>query len=274
MGYHFSTDFLTGFISVWESVLKRYKGLPNLRFLEIGTFEGRSAIWMLENVLTHPSSKLTLCDTFVHDTEYILKHNLKESGQEKRTEIIKTPSCEALRKLPLDTFDIIYIDGSHLAKNALSDIVLSWDLLKTNGIMIIDDYNLVYRNTDLEYRLDELFRPKIAVDVFLYVRRDDIKILHKDYQVIICKQPCIEKSEELGFYSPLGNPAGAYQYDWVTRRLLNSDLEMSPELNRFDPNHMEEFIKYRSTKKKIHLQCLRDKGFRMLLIKMNMAEWL
>ena len=36
--------------------------------------------------------------------------------------------------------DLIYIDGSHLAKDVLSDAILSWKLLKPSGVMIFDDY--------------------------------------------------------------------------------------------------------------------------------------
>ena len=33
---------------------------------------------------------------------------------------------------------VIYIDGSHLAQDVLTDAVMAWKLLKTTGIMILD----------------------------------------------------------------------------------------------------------------------------------------
>ena len=44
--YRFSEDWFTNNIPVWQSMLERFKGKENLRYLEIGVFEGRSAIWM------------------------------------------------------------------------------------------------------------------------------------------------------------------------------------------------------------------------------------
>jgi hypothetical protein len=37
-------------------------------------------------------------------------------------------------------FDFIYIDGSHLRGDVLTDAVLSWQLLGRGGVMVLDDY--------------------------------------------------------------------------------------------------------------------------------------
>jgi predicted O-methyltransferase YrrM len=37
-------------------------------------------------------------------------------------------------------FDFIYVDGSHQAPDVLSDAVLSFTLLKRNGVIAFDDY--------------------------------------------------------------------------------------------------------------------------------------
>lgn len=39
-----------------------------------------------------------------------------------------------------DAYDFIYVDGSHLAPDVLTDAVLSWRLLKPGSIMIFDDF--------------------------------------------------------------------------------------------------------------------------------------
>ena len=38
------------------------------------------------------------------------------------------------------TFDVIYIDGHHLAEQVYKDAVNSWKFLNTNGLLIFDDY--------------------------------------------------------------------------------------------------------------------------------------
>lgn len=94
--------------------------------------------------------------------------------------MIKGYSELKLRKLKYNSFDIIYIDGSHITRNVLTDAVYGWWLLKKDGIIIFDDYL---------WKLDrpENQTPKIAIDAFLKVFSDRIEILHQEYQVIIRK---------------------------------------------------------------------------------------
>ena len=271
--YDFGPDYFTQHIPAWKSILKDLVGLPDLKFLEIGSLKGRSAVWLLENVLTNPQSRLVVCDNFAHGTERAFLANIDMSGQSRQVDVCKGPSHITLRGLRVNSFDFVYVDGSHRAKDALSDIVLSWDLLKNDGIMIMDDYMMEYAEYDtLRHRLDELFRPKIAIDVFLYVRRDDIEVLHKGYQVIIKKKPSMEKGEEHGFISPLGNPSGRYQYNWITRKLLSHDMEPVADVP-VKPEMIEEFIRFRSIKERHKLRCLKDVIFRQFLIDIGMQEW-
>src|SRR5262249_23285982 len=137
-------------IPVWDKALARYKGKPGVNYLEVGIFEGQSLLWMIEHVLTHPTARATGIDPFA-DPFYTRKSstykqtfysNLKASGYEEKARIIEGYSQTELRKLPLESFDIIYIDGSHDAADVLEDGMLSWRLLKDGGVLIFDDYRL------------------------------------------------------------------------------------------------------------------------------------
>ena len=72
--YDFSLDnTFSGFIiqiPTWGKVLGPLKGKPDIHYLEIGVNQGRSAIWMLENILTHPTAKLTGIDLFPEGTDF------------------------------------------------------------------------------------------------------------------------------------------------------------------------------------------------------------
>ena len=46
-------------VSDWKNHLKEFKGKPEIHALEIGNYEGLSAIWQIENILTHPTSTIT-----------------------------------------------------------------------------------------------------------------------------------------------------------------------------------------------------------------------
>lgn len=181
--YEFTRDAFTSNLPIWESALESYKDRPNLRYLEIGLFEGRSALWMLEQVLTDPSSSLVGIDPFgdpygVENVEGRFYANLKKSGAADRVEVIKGFSQIELRKLPLESFDIVYIDGSHRAAHVLEDSILSYRLLKEGGILIFDDY-LWWREAEIDRR------PEKAIDIFYHYYGEQFEVVHADYQVIL-----------------------------------------------------------------------------------------
>jgi hypothetical protein len=100
--YEFSDDWFTKNIPVWRRLLAEYVGAPNLHYLEIGVYEGRASIWMLENVLTHETSRLTALDIFT--SEQIRRRwldNVEKSGRANSVTTIKGYSQITLRDLPV-----------------------------------------------------------------------------------------------------------------------------------------------------------------------------
>ena len=85
-----------------------------------------------------------------------------------------------LRKLPLDSYDIIYIDGSHYAPDVLEDYILAMRLLKEGGIMIMDDYRWFVGAPRMK-------RPKLGIDTFLEFYGDQFTLMHNTMQVILKK---------------------------------------------------------------------------------------
>ena len=57
--YDFTEDWFTRNIPVWTKIFEQYKGKADIKYLEIGVAEGRSLMWMLENILPHPTSQAT-----------------------------------------------------------------------------------------------------------------------------------------------------------------------------------------------------------------------
>jgi predicted O-methyltransferase YrrM len=172
-----------------------------LHILEIGSFEGKSTIWFLENVLQNPNSTITCIDPWTSysqdlnsfssynqiDTEWNFKnhkntflHNIKESELENKVIINQGMSHEILPQLITQNkkFDIIFIDGNHVAPFVLSDAVMSWYLLNTNGIIIFDDYS--WGNQDQR-------SPKPAIDSFIYSFSDYCEIIWEGYRKAIKK---------------------------------------------------------------------------------------
>ena len=216
--YEFTEDWFTHHIPVWEQIMQPLKGKP-LHYLEIGVFEGRSAFWILENVLTNPGSKMTVIDIFPGDLLQRFQANVKLSGSPEKVTILEGFSQDKLRELPFDSCDIIYIDASHSAADVLSDATLSWKLLKEGGLLIFDDYLW-----SPQYPSE--LTPKIAIDAFLAAFRNEIKILRQDYQVVVQKvsNPC--RVARTGSCSPVGLCA----YHWAGKRLYSiaADRSKSP----------------------------------------------
>jgi len=79
-------------------------------------------------------------------------------------------------------FDFIYIDGSHLGPDVLCDAVLSFRLLKVNGVMAFDDYLWPSASKSLT-RV-----PKLAIDSFINLYSEKINIFNAPlYQIYIKK---------------------------------------------------------------------------------------
>ena len=188
--YIFTVDWFSYNIPIWTHYFKELKDKPNLRFLEIGSFQGRSTIWLLENILTDKTSTITCIDTFEGSIEHTLhfQNDIKNlfdifsyniSKFKNKVNIIKDKSQVALKQIN-EQYDFIYIDGDHKASSVIEDAILSFPLLKKGGIMIFDDYQWF----EMKKYIDN---PKAAIDAFLEIYADKITVLYKNHQVIIEK---------------------------------------------------------------------------------------
>ena len=193
-GYRYSIDWTTVNTDSWKKYLGNLAGRPGARGLEIGCFEGRSTLWFLENVLTHPETRTACIDVFTDEIEANFDHNVKVSTQGNRVIKYKGYSQDILRKLEYDSFDFVYIDGCHLASCALTDAVLSWDLLRAGGFIIFDDYGLKINEPPSQ-------RPKTAIDAFIEAFADQIYVREMSSQVIVEKKR--ERSERKRIGKPL-----------------------------------------------------------------------
>jgi predicted O-methyltransferase YrrM len=160
--YNFSRDYFGPVIQNFQINVSKLQGTP-CKILEIGAFEGRSTTWMADNLLAHPDARL---DTIDLHPQPPLRDNLAKCDCPEKINLHLGRSRDILRTLPLATYDFVYIDGSHATVDVLEDAVLSFRLIKINGILAFDDYLW----DDSKYNAYGCPRP--AIDAFMSIYAD------------------------------------------------------------------------------------------------------
>jgi predicted O-methyltransferase YrrM len=200
--YKFTEDWFT---DDGLSVLNDLDFTKELHILEIGSFEGRSTVWFLENFLQNKNSTITCVDPWMdysqdqdslnsylkeknewdltkRKTKEIFLHNIVESGDSSKVIIRQGFSDKILPSLITEQkkYDIIFIDGNHTAPYVMMDSVMSWPLLKKDGVILFDDYT---------WGLDKptTIRPKESVDYFILSFADYITEIYSKYRKIVKK---------------------------------------------------------------------------------------
>lgn len=179
---HFTEDWFSKHKDHWNKLLNKYKH-KKATFLEVGCFEGKCSVWLLENILTNPGSKLYCIDHFLQknnkneNTYSIFTHNT--ARWESKINLMKGYSFDML-KLIKTKFDFIYIDAGRHSKNVLEDLVLSWNLLKSDGIIVIDDYT---NNKEHDVNC-----PRKAIDSFMDIYAHELKVIQTKWQVVFKKR--------------------------------------------------------------------------------------
>ena len=195
MDYEFTQDWFSEknpekVVIQFEEFLSEFKGKPCM-FLEIGSFEGMSTIWMLENILTEESSQIFCIDAWAEwtgDAFVRFVSNINKTGFRNKVHIVKGDSSEELRVFPNHYFDFIYVDGNHDEKAVIKDAIGSFRVLKRGGIIAFDDYLLGVRYPNSHGSKAMNGSAKKAIDYFIENFKDELDVIHNDYQLWIRKK--------------------------------------------------------------------------------------
>jgi predicted O-methyltransferase YrrM len=181
MTFEFNNDHFTYQIPNLE-LCKSILG-PIEHAIEIGNHEGRSACWIMENMLS-PTGQLCCIDPFNSlPTKALFEQNISKAVSNMQSYKIMTDySYVALARLISQRrqFDFIYIDGAHHNHEVITDAVMSWKLLKDGGILVFDDY---FPLTDGKIPPS----PKTAIDSFQGLFSKDFELLFTNTQLGVRK---------------------------------------------------------------------------------------
>jgi hypothetical protein len=194
----------------WDKLLPQIK--PK-KILEIGSFEGASTCYLIQNLSKDNPIEIHCIDPWKLETDKVgdlwdsncldIPEDVNMSNVEKRfrnntdiaieksvnkvdLKIYKGFSADELSKMLAvgmrDYFDFIYIDGGHQGPDVLTDAVLSFRLLKVGGVIVFDDYLWQVGKKDL------ISIPKLAIDSFVNIYSAKINIFNAPlYQLYIKK---------------------------------------------------------------------------------------
>ena len=164
-----SNDYFSANAFYFNNLLKK---LPkNFEYLEIGSYEGNSALYVAINF---PNSNITCVDLWQDVEEYkgknfnIIENNfdLNLKGLSNINKIKSTSDDFFVKNKTM--YDFIYIDGNHKFDYVLRDCENAWKFLNDDGFLICDDYIW-------NYYADIKLNPCFAVNKFL--EKNKVKIL-------------------------------------------------------------------------------------------------
>ncbi len=169
----------------WNLILKDFKD-KDFHYLEIGSFEGNSTMFILNFCSNVKVVCVDAWNQFTKGNEELPLKQIEQNFDKnispyiKRCQKFKMKSSEFFFKNNQE-FNIIYVDGSHHAKDVMEDCMYSWKVLQKNGILIIDDYFWIgYEDNDLN--------PIIGINEFLRRHKKEYSVLKvSKYQLFIKK---------------------------------------------------------------------------------------
>lgn len=193
-GLQFDNDWFTQNIPTWLMGFNRqaFDKKAELNCMEIGSWQGYSAVFLLSYF---ENAKLTCIDTWEGADE----HKSGDSAERKilsnientfdanvseykgRLTKYKGTSYQYFNdNFEKDKYDLIYIDGSHHSDDVIVDAVKSFQMLKVNGLMILDDYFWKYYPITMDNACS-------AINAFVRLKRSQIEVICFDYQLIVRK---------------------------------------------------------------------------------------
>ena len=180
----------------FEEFLRPLEGKEWLRFLQLGCFTGDASVWLCQNILVGKHSWLDDVDTWrgapnepiqteMDFDDVYATYLAKTEGmpivvnRKTTTEYLLDHDNAVMRP---SFFDFIYVDAHHTSASAFLDSELSWPLLKSDGILAIDDYE--WQHPDGV----DIHAPKIGIHMFLDRHEGEYTELVRNQQVWIRKR--------------------------------------------------------------------------------------
>jgi predicted O-methyltransferase YrrM len=185
--YEFTSDWFSRHKVLWDSLMGELK--PK-KILEIGAFEGKTTTYLIETcgewndleifcvdiwddeVLKHSDiqkEKMVLVKERFYKNIALASKNCKNAV---KVHPIQESSLRGLSQIAaqgIKDFDLVYVDGSHIASTVFFDAAMAFQLCRIGGAIIFDDYR--------EDKYMPWIYPKIAIDAWANVHENKIQLV-------------------------------------------------------------------------------------------------
>lgn len=197
-------DHPENYLRVKQHIMSTRSPGSKLSVAEIGVFEGRSTIWFVENLLSlYPGSTYVCVEP---DPAPLFSHNISKLcesfpeihlvHEQAYSEHFFPDAISFLNSSQEDKYDFIYIDGDHNAQGVLRDIVMAWEALKVDGVLLMDDYEMeatdpwhyISHKEFKEHPRAKFKHPSIAIDAFLNIYRGLYDKIIDNFQIGVIKR--------------------------------------------------------------------------------------
>lgn len=185
MVYTFTNDYF-GTSEIKSTIDDNFNKSEKWKILEIGSFEGSSAVYFSDYMLDHPEATLNCVDPFDsndpttpftmsgNDTMIRFMNNISQSKNFQKITLKKMYSSE-FYKTNSKTFNFIYVDGSHLVEDIKIDFRECLTILEIGGILAFDDYK--WGDGSIKKCIDDLYEEN----------KDALNLIGHGYQIMFQK---------------------------------------------------------------------------------------
>ena len=222
----------------WKIYLTKFIG-GKMYSLDIRANNGEITCWMLKNLCINSYSNVYSIDTWINcakcgdKIENEFTENVLKTGKTEQNIKMKSDVNDALIKIKsmkFIIFDFIYINTQDYPGDVFTNIVISWEILNEEGIMIISNFKV---SDDKEG-----FKIKTAIDIFISINKLQLEILDSEDYYIIKKLNQKYTHSPMIEYDNLYEEINTFKYknvdeiifDDIIDKNLEFELKISPEI--------------------------------------------
>lgn len=134
--FWFESDDFIREIPTWQSQAGELSGRRDLHLIDTATHNFRAGLWMLHNLCTHQTSRITCSDIWKEsNVEQAFDYNVRLSRWSHKIRKINGHAIQVLATTPPCTADLVRVSVCQNEKDRQEKLLLAYRALKPGGIL-------------------------------------------------------------------------------------------------------------------------------------------